>query len=125
MPLSSSASRKSPNIPSSIKRDAGDAITREHMKKRALILPLVKREIERLSAWRNPKGIAALRVRGEESIAAIGNQLVPTEKMWRESVRLAWKLCPRLCVNLASRLVMLLILILYCHLIIIIRYIGV
>ena len=85
------------------KRDLNDAITREHLKKRALILPLVKREIERLSAWRNPKDISDLRVPGEESIAAIGSQLTFTEKTWRECVRVAWRLCPRLSINLAAR----------------------
>ena len=105
VPLSSNVSRKSPNAPLSARKDLGDAITREHLKKRGLILPLVKREIERLSAWRNPKGVAELRVAGEESIAAIGSQITMTEKMWRECIRLAWRLCPRLSVNLAARFV--------------------
>lgn len=105
VPFASNVSRKSANAPLSTKKDLGDSITREHLKKRGLILPLVKREIERLSAWRNPKGVSELRVPGEESIAAIGNQITMTEKMWRECIRLAWRLCPRLSVNLAARFV--------------------
>ena len=96
-------SRKSHNIHTAAKHDLNNALTREHLKKRALILPLVKREIERLSAWRNPKDLSELRVPGEDSIAAIGNQFTLTEKIWRECVRMAWKLCPRLSINLAAR----------------------
>ena len=103
VPLSSNVLRKSPSMQNVAKRDLGDAITREHLKKRTLILPLVKREIERLSAWRNPKDVSELRVPGEESIAAIGSQLTLTEKTWRECVRVAWRLCPRLSIHLASR----------------------
>ena len=103
MPLSSGASRKSPNLYANSKLDLKNAIAREHLKKRALILPLVKREIERLSAWRNPKDIADLRVPGEDSVATIGSQFTVTEKMWKECVRMAWRLCPRLSIHLAAR----------------------
>ena len=103
MPLPSGASRKSPNLYTNSKQDLKNAIAREHLKKRALILPLVKREIERLSAWRNPKDIADLRVPGEDSVATIGSQFTVTEKMWKECVRMAWRLCPRLSIHLAAR----------------------
>ena len=89
----------------SIRREGDDAITKNHLKKRSLILALVKREVERLSAWRNPRNLAELHVPGEESISAWASQMTMTEKMWRESVRTAWSLCPRLAVHLASRLV--------------------
>ena len=82
-----------------------DTITKEHLKKRGLILPLLKREIERLAAWRNPKGDASSNVPGEESISSLSSQFTLSEKMWRECARIAWKLCPRLCLNLAERCV--------------------
>eukprot|EP00794_Sanderia_malayensis_P007730 gene7730-8569_t len=101
--LSGSSSRKSRLAITSAKKEQSDAVTKEHIKKRVLILALLKREIEKLSAWRNPTGDPTNNVPGEESITALNSQLTMTEKSWRECARVAWKLCPRLCINIGER----------------------
>ncbi len=101
--LSGNSSRKSPSTTATTKKDQNDAITKEHLRKRALILALLKREIEKFSAWRNPNRVASSSLPGEDSIAALSSQITMTEKSWRECTRVAWKLSPRLCINLAVR----------------------
>ena len=44
------------------------AITKELMRKRMLILAVLRREIERLSIWRNPKNLLELRISGEDIV---------------------------------------------------------
>ena len=44
------------------------AITKELMCKRVLILAVLRREIERLSIWRNPKNLIELRILGEDIV---------------------------------------------------------
>ena len=44
------------------------AITKELMRKRVLILAVLRREIERLSIWRNPKNLTELRITGEDIV---------------------------------------------------------
>ena len=38
------------------------------MRKRVLILAVLRREIERLSIWRNPKNLIELRILGEDIV---------------------------------------------------------
>ena len=54
-------------------REGSGAVTKELMKKRILILAVLRREIERLSIWRNPKNLTELRIHGEDIVQVINS----------------------------------------------------
>ena len=79
------------------------AITRELKKKRILILAVLRREIDRLSIWRNPKNLPELRVPGEDIVQAWISTMPMNDKLWRECIRTAWVVCPKVAVHIALR----------------------
>ena len=72
-----------------------DAISKTLLKKRVLILAVLRREIERLSTWHNPNNLPGHAVAEETRVRS--------EKVSRESLRVAWACCPRVAVQLAIR----------------------
>uniref|UniRef100_T1J2J9 Thymidine kinase, cytosolic n=1 Tax=Strigamia maritima TaxID=126957 RepID=T1J2J9_STRMM len=97
----SSVSRRSSRSPRKSSTDI-DNFVKDYMKKRNLILGLLAVEIEFLVTWHNPLTQPELHIPGEETIAAWRSQPV-TERMWRDTVRLAWDISPILAVHLPSR----------------------
>lgn len=59
-------------------------------------------EIEFLLTWHNPSSRPDLIVANEENIAAWRNKTM-TEKVWRDTARLAWDISPTLAVFLPRR----------------------
>jgi len=88
----------------SVNRQQGIAtVTNELMKKRILLLAVLRREIERLSIWRNPKNMQELRVTGEDIVQGWASQMPMTDKTWKECIRTAWNVCPHVAVHVALR----------------------
>ena len=80
-------------------------ITLELRKKRLLILVVLRREIDRLSIWRNPKHLPELRIPGEDIVQQWINTMPMNDKKWRECIRTAWIVCPKVAIHIALRLV--------------------
>lgn len=97
-------SKKSYPRPGS-QREGSGMITKELMKKRIIILALLRREIERLSIWRNPKNMPELRVAGEDIVQGWASQVPMTDKSWKECIRTTWNVCPHVAIHVALRLV--------------------
>ncbi|KAL0083114.1 hypothetical protein F4703DRAFT_1860187 [Phycomyces blakesleeanus] len=78
-------------------------ILKRHAKVKKLLLLFVDSEISRLSVWSNPLNSVGV----GNPPAYIGNteKSLTTEEMWREMVRFAWCVSPRLSVQLESRFV--------------------
>jgi len=64
---------------------------------------LLAAEIEFLSTWLNPLGLAELQLAGEDTVRQWRQQTV-AERVWRDNVRLAWDISPVLAVRMAARL---------------------
>lgn len=90
---------------SSTRNEGIAAITNELMKKRLLLLAVLRREIERLSIWRNPKNATELRIPGEDIVQGWASQMPMVDKTWKECIRTAWRVCPYLAVHVALKLV--------------------
>lgn len=95
-------SKKSYPRPGS-QREGSGMITKELMKKRIIILALLRREIERLSIWRNPKNMPELRVAGEDIVQGWASQVPMTDKSWKECIRTTWNVCPHVAIHVALR----------------------
>ncbi|XP_047123411.1 phosphatidylinositol 4-kinase alpha isoform X2 [Hydra vulgaris] len=78
-------------------------LTKELLKKRILILAALRREIERLLVWRNPKNVPELRVPNEDTVHLWASQISLTDKVWKECIRTIWKCCPQVAVYIALR----------------------
>ena len=88
---------------SSTRNEGIAAITNELMKKRRLLLAVLRREIERLSIWRNPKNVTELRIPGEDIVQGWASQMPMVDKTWKECIRTAWRVCPYLAVHVALK----------------------
>jgi len=84
-------------------REGSGAVTKELMRKRILILAVLRREIERLSIWRNPKNLTELRIPGEDIVQGWLTQMPMSEKTWKECIRTAWSVCPHAAVHITLR----------------------
>lgn len=76
---------------------------KEMMKKRHLILELLAQEIDVLMTWHNPLNAPELAISGESTIST-WRAMKSSDKMWRDSVRLAWDVSPILAIYLPRRL---------------------
>lgn len=76
---------------------------KEMMKKRNLILELLAQEIDVLMTWHNPLNAPELAISGESTINT-WRAMKSSDKIWRDSVRLAWDVSPILAVYLPRRL---------------------
>ncbi|XP_013774772.1 phosphatidylinositol 4-kinase alpha-like [Limulus polyphemus] len=107
VPLSSNMStisRRSSGGRGSNRRDLNaEVFVKDYMRKRNLILGLLAAEIEFLITWHNPMALPEKHVPSEETIAAWHSQPV-TERMWRDTARLAWDISPSLAVYIPCRL---------------------
>ncbi|KAL0266294.1 UNVERIFIED_CONTAM: hypothetical protein PYX00_008881 [Menopon gallinae] len=103
VPLSTSTTTLSKRSSRSKRTETGDVFVKDYMKKRSLILELLAVEIEFLIIWHNPSSLPELSVPGEDNIAAWRGKTV-TEKIWRDTARLAWDISPTLAVFLPLRL---------------------
>ncbi|RWS14888.1 phosphatidylinositol 4 kinase-like protein [Dinothrombium tinctorium] len=77
---------------------------KDYTRKRNLILGLLASEIEFLIYWHNPLGLPENHITGEDNIAAWKNQTFSnTERIWKDTSRLAWDISPALAVFLPHR----------------------
>ncbi|EEB20254.1 Phosphatidylinositol 4-kinase alpha, putative [Pediculus humanus corporis] len=102
VPLSTSTNTLSKRSTRSKRVTNGDEFIKDYMRKRSLILELLAVEIEFLLTWHNPSSRPDLIVANEENIAAWRNKTM-TEKVWRDTARLAWDISPTLAVFLPHR----------------------
>ncbi|BET02066.1 Phosphatidylinositol 4-kinase [Nesidiocoris tenuis] len=83
--------------------NTGDLFVKDYIKKRNLILDLLAVEIDLMITWFNPTARAELHFPGEEHIVNWKSKPV-SEKVLRDTTRLAWDLSPALAVYLPVRL---------------------
>ncbi|CAL8078131.1 unnamed protein product [Orchesella dallaii] len=76
---------------------------KEMIRKRNLILELLAQEIDVLMTWHNPLNTTDLMISAESTINT-WRAMKSSDKMWRDSVRLAWDISPVLAVYLPRRL---------------------
>ncbi|KAL5017409.1 hypothetical protein ScPMuIL_006998 [Solemya velum] len=76
---------------------------KEYIKKRNIILSLVANAIEMFITWHNPRDVPELKVPDSDKIEAYRSRQI-SEKLWRETARMAWDISPTLAVYLPSRL---------------------
>ncbi|RWS26434.1 phosphatidylinositol 4 kinase-like protein, partial [Leptotrombidium deliense] len=112
VPLSSNLStisKRSSGFKGSQSTKKGNSISHElfvkdYTRKRNLILGLLAAEIEFLISWHNPMGLPENHIPGEDTIAAWKSQTFNnTERVWKDTARLAWDIAPSLAVYLAHR----------------------
>ena len=84
-------------------REGQGSITKDLIRKRIILLAVLRREIERLSIWRNPKMLPELRVPGEDLVRGWATQQPMTDKTWKDCIRVVWKESPHAAVHITLR----------------------
>lgn len=84
-------------------RENSGIVTKDLIKKRIILLAVLRREIERLSIWRNPKMLPELRVPGEDIVQGWATQQPMTDKTWKDCIRVLWCICPHAAVHITLR----------------------
>lgn len=97
------ASSKKSYPRSGSQRETYSVVTKDLLKKRIILLAVLRREIERLSIWRNPKVLPELRVPGEDIVQGWATQQPMTDKTWKDCIRVVWSVCPHAAVHITLR----------------------
>lgn len=104
--VAASTSSKKSYPRSGSQRESSGIVTKDLVKKRVIILAVLRREIERLSIWRNPKMLPDLRVYGEDIVQGWGTQQPMTDRLWKDCIRVVWCICPHAAVHITLRYVL-------------------